>query len=103
MGLPPVAQELFDQMGGRRLTAMAGALFCGIRGGMGLMIELPPETSNGVKCVEIVLDKRTDTYDVVFRKRLADSKKLEPVYETGIHFDSLQELFTRHTGFDIPL
>lgn len=102
MAFPPVAQELFDQMGGRCLTAKAGALFCAIRGGMGLMIDLPPETSNGVKGVEIILDKRTDACDVVFRKYLADGAQ-DPICETGIHVDNLQALFTRHTGLAIPL
>lgn len=102
MAFPPVTQELFDQMGGRRLTAKAGALYCGIRQGMGLMIELPPATSNGVKTVEIILVKRPCIYDVVFRKRLADGS-VEPVYEACIHLDNLQTLFTRHTGLDIPL
>ncbi|MEG0869638.1 MAG: hypothetical protein RSG77_21735 [Hafnia sp.] len=101
MPLSMIAETIVSQMGGRnRLTAMTGAKYAEIADGYGVQIILPDdlETKNGVNRVDISLNTRTDTYDMVFN-RLEDSGKIVQVYSTDdIYADNLQSVFSRHTG-----
>jgi len=96
-----VAQTILDQLGGRRFIALTGAKYL-MYTVQGLQFKLPSRFANrGINFVNIILTP-ADLYDVEFGKIVKlNYKVIESV--SGLHFDQLQDVFTRVTGFDTHL
>lgn len=95
-----VARTILEQLGGRRFIAMTGArCFVGARDS--LQFRIGAGARDGINSIRVVLDP-TDTYTVeAYRVRGVDFELIAA--ESGVYADTLQETFTRLTGFDTHL
>jgi hypothetical protein len=96
-----IAQEIIDQLGGRKFTAMTGAKhFVSIESG--LQFKLPSNFATaGINFVQVILG-RDDLYTVKFYKMRGLKLTLISEHE-GIYNDMLADLFTRNTGLSVSL
>ena len=95
-----VAKIILQQLGGNKFIAMTGAK--GFVGGKNmLMFALPARfAKDGINKVRITLGSR-DTYKVEFMK-IRGTQPIKVISELNdVYCDSLQRLFTEHTGLDI--
>ena len=101
---PSVPTIILQQLGGKRFILMTGARHISGDGNT-LSFSLPSNfAKDGINLIKITLEP-SDTYKVeVLKLGRAPSYKMTTVYETDdIYADSLQELFTRHTGLNTHL
>ena len=89
-----VARTILDQLGGGRFLAMTGARdFVAIHRGLQFRI---PKAAHGINKVVITVNAM-DTYDLAFY-RIRGATVTEVIASRDVYCDSLQDIFTRHTG-----
>jgi hypothetical protein len=94
----PIANTIYEQMGGRKFTAMTGATLTTTHQALHIVI---PRAKNGITHIRITLNGM-DTYDVVFYalKRLS----IRVVSEVNdVSADQLQDIFERETSLYVTL
>lgn len=98
-----VAQEILNQLGGRRFIAMTGAKNL-TSDGNALIFRLPSTrdyVKEGINVVKITLTA-DDDYTVEFsRMRGLKFDRLHTV--DGVYCDMLQDIFTSYTGLDTTI
>lgn len=91
--MSPVAQTIFEQLGGKRFAVMTGSKNW-LYTKDSLAFKVGTGAKNKVKFVKVVLTPN-DTYNMIFMKA---SGEIITTYN-DIYCDMLQELFTEQTGF----
>lgn len=95
-----VPNTIFQQLGGRRFSTMTGAKnFVGSDNS--LTFKLPASLTGGITHARITLNDR-DLYDMEFIRATVRGIKTISQSE-DVYFDSLQDVFTRHTGMRTSL
>lgn len=90
-----VANNILQQLGGRRFIAMTGAKnFTG--SDSSLTFKLPAGLKGGITHARITLNAM-DLYDLEFIRATVRGIKNISTAE-GVYFDRLQDVFTEHTG-----
>lgn len=100
-----IANQILEQLGGRRFIAMTGARnLCSLEGGRGLGFQLPRGFAhNKATHVRIHLEP-TDTYRVEFLKWNGRALTMATISETsGLYCADLRCYFTGETGLDCTM
>lgn len=93
-----IANEIYRQIGGKRLSIMTGAKNF-IASEDGLSFRLPGTmTKNRINVVRITLNP-SDTYKVEFGALRGSKYKVVSTHD-GVYNDSLMELFRQETGLE---